>query len=413
MTCGMVCFPPCNCKMAASLGFSFSYKGKEYLFVDETKKNLEALQCPVCFEIVLEPVQTSCGHLFCKKCIQGVATCPVCRKRFTSMPDHFNNRRVKSLRVKCPYTVNGCKWGGDLGVVGDHEAARCEFQPKPCPFCDFITIQKVELQKHLVMCDSHTFPCPNGCGAAPSRKFLYQHLDDCPEQLVRCKFSILGCDVELPRKAMERHLATAEKHSTEFLLQHVMKLTVLVSQLCAKSGVPMPLEQKKWLQNEVLRKEPVPPWVVKMEGFQEKKESDEKWFSDPVYSHFGGYKMCLKVYANGDIDGKGTHVSVYITLMRGDNDNNLKWPFKGTIKVSLLNQLEDGQHHTKVPWPGSHIFSERFSGRVTRGERAGKGVGMFLFISHQDLSYHAGKNCQYLKDNTLFFRVDCFEPNLD
>ena len=32
--------------------------------------------------------------------------------------------------------------------------------------------------------------------------------------------------------------------------------------------------------------------------------------------------------------------------MKGDNDNNLKWPFKGTIKVSLLNQLEDGQHCT-------------------------------------------------------------------
>ena len=40
-------------------------------------------------------------------------------------------------------------------------------------------------------------------------------------------------------------------------------------------------------------------------------------------------------------------MSVYVYLMQGDNDNNLKWPFEGTIKVSLLNQLEDGQHHTK------------------------------------------------------------------
>ena len=46
-------------KTAASQGFSFFYKGKEYLFVEETKKNLEVLQCPACFEIVLEPVQTS------------------------------------------------------------------------------------------------------------------------------------------------------------------------------------------------------------------------------------------------------------------------------------------------------------------------------------------------------------------
>ena len=124
------------------LEFSFSYKDKEYLFVEETKKNLEALQCPACFEIVLEPVQTSCGHLFCKRCVRGVTKCPACSEQFTSVPDHFNNRRVRSLRVKCPFTANGCKWVGDLGNVGDHEAVWCEFQPKPCPYCDFTTIQK-------------------------------------------------------------------------------------------------------------------------------------------------------------------------------------------------------------------------------------------------------------------------------
>ena len=50
--------------------------------------------------------------------------------------------------------------------------------------------------------------------------------------------------------------------------------------------------------------------------------------------------------ANGYADGEDTHVSVYIYLMRGDNNDNLKWPFKGTITVSLLNHLEDGQHLT-------------------------------------------------------------------
>ena len=30
-------------------------------------------------------------------------------------------------------------------------------------------------------------------------------------------------------------------------------------------------------------------------------------------------------------EGKGTHVSVHAYLMRGDNDGELSWPFKGTI----------------------------------------------------------------------------------
>ena len=395
--------------MAASLGLLFCYKGKEYVFVEE-KQNLEALQCPVCFEIVLEPVQTSCGHLFCKRCVEGVSICPACHEQFTSVPDHFNNRRVRSLRVKCPFTANGCKWVGDLGDVGDHKAARCEFLPKPCPYCEFTTTQKEKLQKHLMTCDSHTFRCPNGCGAAPSRRGLNRHLEECPEQLVRCKFSIRGCNAVLPRKSLERHIATSAEHSTEFLLQHVMKLTELVSQLCTKSSVSNPLEQKKWLTNKVLLQEP--PFVLKMTGFQGKKEGNEEWYSDPVYSHFGGYKMCLRVDANGSNEVKGTNVSVYVCLMRGNNDDKLKWPFQGTIKVSLLNQLEDGQHLTREPWsPGSGV-PEESSRRVTEGERAKHSWGYGQFIRQQDLSYEVGKNCQYLKDDSLFFRVDCFEPKI-
>ena len=164
----------------------------------------------------------------------------------------------------------------------------------------------------------------------------------------------------------------------------------------------LPLPFRPWLQNTPTCY-PCPPWVIKMEGFLEKKKYNMQWYSDPVYSHFGGYKMCLRVDANGNRigGGKDTHVSVFAYLMQGDNDDNLKWPFKGTIKVSLLNQLEDGQHHTKSPWTS-------FNDRITEQERASGGQGLDQFVSHQDLDY----NCQYLKDDTLFFRVDYIELNL-
>ena len=209
---------------------------------------------------------------------------------------------------------------------------------------------------------------------------------------------------------MKRHVATSTEHSTEFLLQHVMKLTVLFNQMCASSGVSNPLEEKMWLTNIVIRQEP--PWVIKMTGFQKKKMGDVDWYSNPVYSHFGGYKMCVCVYANGHGSGHGTHVSVYANLMRGVNDDSLKWPFNGTIKVSLLNQLADGQHHTLKVWLPEHSVPKETSRRVTERQRA-LGWGLSKFISQQDLVYKGDKNCQYLKDNTLFFRVDCFEPKMD
>ena len=64
--------------------------------------------------------------------------------------------------------------------------------------------------------------------------------------------------------------------------------------------------------------------TIKMEGFQKKKERNEAWYNDPLYSHFEGYKMCLNVDANGYGEGEDTHMSVYVYLMQGNKHINLK-----------------------------------------------------------------------------------------
>ena len=56
--------------------------------------------------------------------------------------------------------------------------------------------------------------------------------------------------------------------------------------------------------------------------------------------------MCIDVHPNGYSDGQGTHdVSVFVYILEGDNDDNLDWPFIGTVEIELLNQLEDNNHH--------------------------------------------------------------------
>ena len=129
--------------------------------------------------------------------------------------------------------------------------------------------------------------------------------------------------------------------------------------------------------------------------------------------------MFISVYANREDNGEdkgedkqGPRVSVYMFLMTGDNDDNLKWPFKGTVEVSLLNQLEDGQHLTRQLWSATDDTPEQIGTRVVAGEKS-SGWGFRKFIAHSDLGYHDDKNRQFLKDDTLFFRVECFEPELD
>ena len=64
-----------------------------------------------------------------------------------------------------------------------------------------------------------------------------------------------------------------------------------------------------------------------MIDFEQQKAEGDNWYSPSFYTHPRGYRMCLRVYADGNDDGKGTHVSVFVRLMRGEHDNYLKWPF--------------------------------------------------------------------------------------
>ena len=67
-------------------------------------------------------------------------------------------------------------------------------------------------------------------------------------------------------------------------------------------------------------------------------------------------------------DGKGTHVSVYAYLMRGEFDDHLKWPFQGHVTVAMLNQLEDNHHATKIEFTDTKNI--KVIGRVTDRKRA-------------------------------------------
>ena len=96
--------------------------------------------------------------------------------------------------------------------------------------------------------------------------------------------------------------------------------------------------------------------------------------------------------ANGTRDGTGTHVSVFVYYMRGENDELLPWPFTGKVKIELLNQLEDNNHYSK-------------SGSFPQEHEADQLVMYPCYISHSDLGYNEAKNCQYLKDNWLFTKL--------
>ena len=105
---------------------------------------------------------------------------------------------------------------------------------------------------------------------------------------------------------------------------------------------------------------------------------------------------------------KGTHVSVYIHLMKGENDDNLSFLISGFFTVQLLNWKQNNNHHEK-----SIVFDDSIPVRcrqhVTSGEIA-KGRGYGDYLSHAELE-SSDVDREYLYEDKMCFRIE-FEPIL-
>ena len=113
--------------------------------------------------------------------------------------------------------------------------------------------------------------------------------------------------------------------------------------------------------------------------------------------------MCIRVDAHGDGDGEANHLSVYAYL---ENDNRLSCPFMGKITFELLNQLDNEHHHSATTTFRQENEAEvSYSQQILNPEMRSVGYGHPRYIAYSELGYNAAKNCQYLKDDCLYFRI--------
>ena len=117
-------------------------------------------------------------------------------------------------------------------------------------------------------------------------------------------------------------------------------------------------------------------------------------FSPPFFTGPRGYKMCARIYFNGDGLGKGTHLSLFFAVMKGPYDALLPWPFQQKIKMILVDQ-DNIEHFVDSfrPDPASSSF-QRPKGEINTAS------GSPLFFPLESLSTHG-----YLRDDTLFIKI--------
>ena len=117
-------------------------------------------------------------------------------------------------------------------------------------------------------------------------------------------------------------------------------------------------------------------------------------YSPHFYSSQYGYKMCARIYMNGDGFGKGTHISLFFVVMKGDFDALLPWPFQKKITMMLLDQ-SNGEHMIDAfrSDPESSSFQ-----RPKNNMNVASGSPLFMALA--DLSNRA-----YVKDDTMFVKI--------
>ena len=139
-----------------------------------------------------------------------------------------------------------------------------------------------------------------------------------------------------------------------------------------------------------------------MTDYEDKRYCKEVWYSEPFWSHHNGYKVQVKVHANGFGNCKGTHLSVGICIEEGPNDKHLAWPVQGTFKVILLNQVaDDNQHHVdQVIFNKTTLHHIR--GRTGTNDEQVTAWGKRNFITHDGELYKMTLSCCYLRNDTIY-----------
>ena len=461
-------------------------------FVEQTSKDLD---CPLCFQVLWKPFLTACcGNHLCEACVKTTKKkkkrCPFCKKKpISGIIDKKFQRQINELQVYCLHKKQGCLWVGALSKLTEHleegeSVGECKFVSLSCPLSCGKQIYRYELEEHLSEecplrtytceycghsstyddvttthyseCPDYPVACPNLCSERKmKRSNLDQHLLTCPNEVVSCSFSEIGCEDRIKRQCLQQHI---EANVMQHLLMMYDAFKSVKQENDALKGDIKILKQK----NEELQRNDfalkcaqirldhlttgfvlkmsesvkadeweeyfaslstvstdtldcVSPVIIKWPDYSEVKQiakvssivGGKYYYTRPFYTHCNGYKMQLCIWPYRE-----NSISVYCHLMRGENDEHLKWPFRGCIVITLLNQRADSGHITrKLHYDGSSEPTNAAKKPVSDEIRNIAGWGYRNFISVSEVESSTAQR-QYLMNDALYFKISATMPLL-
>lgn len=403
--------------------------------------------CQICGNLMKEPIQTFRGNTACSECYfqaleRSNGVCPIDNEeilRDEVFRDKAKEKEILNLNCYCPNENKGCNWHGSIRDLMQHN---CDYEQATCSFCG-----KEMMPKDLTI--HQTTKCPTlvrvgpchyqniGCTfKANSKEEMAEHLKHNQDAHSACqnnynnynklkeKFENVEKDNQKLKKSVD-DLEQKLKDSQKQTMLQIQTLTQSLSQLTKKlenqrntssdnlnfggvidelqiatstntaniSDVDLRLQlHENTINNGHL--------IWKIDNFQKRRNDAvtgkiTALHSAPCFTNQYGYKFCLRLYLNGDGMGKGTHVSLFLVIMRSEYDNLLQWPFTKKVKFTLINQQNQSLDIVERMAPNKESSSFQ---KPKKEMNIASGCPLFVSLEQLDKGF--------LKDDSLFVDVE-------
>ena len=202
------------------------------------------------------------------------------------------------------------------------------------------------ITNHAPVCKCRPVECPNSCGA---NNLQHQHLEEhvstqCPLSYVDCEFSDAGCDVKVYRKDLSSHMEENMVTHISLLARENRKLVLKLKEQDKRS-----CDREKRIRDQEERIQEQEGKIRVLTKVNEKFQlhishvvpvdlvchvSKIEWFSEPFYTHVGGYKLQL-IYRPWD--------GLYLRSLWSEYDVPLPYTLQITvdIKLHLSDKIKD------------------------------------------------------------------------
>ena len=341
-------------------------------------------------------------------------------------------REVNALVIRCPQKELGCEWEGELGQLQQHlnpgagvsSAQGCEFLTVECAYRCGAQLQRQLIQEHeMEACPKQPIEMQVASlmkkleAVVIENRMLKQELNEGldeveqelgdlkqahhqqKEELHEANENLRRvCDVlKAEQKQIEAKFSVDDiqmKKSATLEKKYASLQTTAISMKQELGDLKQALHQREGLHSHSTPL-PLPPFYFSVINFQHYLSNNLDIFSEPFYSHPGGYKLMALIYPSGYGDTKGVYVGLFVAIIRGEFDDQLRWPFDGSITVEAYNR-------TTEQWSNEHTITMNKDICFKQVERcvdilAQGSWGHPKFLSLSDLNDHYLKGAKVIR----------------